>query len=114
MHQTFLLVLTYEFCHIIMNVSNFSLKTQINESENALSENMLRSPAFERLMSVHKSVTILKSRTLEYRINVQQILFKFWVLAHLHAYSVLNNSAEKNMVQNLFFTTYLLPTSTLE
>ena len=48
--------------------------------------------------------------TLEYRINVQQILFKFWVLAHLHAYFVLHNSTEKNVVQNLFFTTYLLPT----
>ena len=41
MNQTFLLVLTYEFCHIIMNVSNFLLKAQMNESENALSENML-------------------------------------------------------------------------
>ena len=29
------------FLKIIMNVSNFSLKTQMNESENALSENML-------------------------------------------------------------------------
>ena len=48
--------------------------------------------------------------TLEYRINVQQILFRFWVLAHLHAYFVLHNSTEKNVVQNLFFTTYLLPT----
>ena len=48
--------------------------------------------------------------TLEYWINVQQILFKFWVLAHLHAYFVLHNSTEKNVVQNLFFTTYLLPT----
>ena len=44
--------------------------------------------------------------TLEYRINMQQILFKFWVLAHLHAYFVLHNSTEKNVVQNLFFTTY--------
>ena len=43
-------------------------------------------------------------------INVQQILFKFWVLAHLHAYFVLHNSTEKNMVHNFFFTTYLLPT----
>ena len=51
-----------------------------------------------------------KVGTLEYRINVQQILFKFWVLAHLHAYFVLHNSTEKNVVQNLFFTTYLLPT----
>ena len=48
--------------------------------------------------------------TLEYRINVQQIWFKFWVLAHLHAYFVLHNSTEKNVVQNLFFTVYLLPT----
>ena len=48
--------------------------------------------------------------TLEYWINVQQILFKFWVLAHLHAYFVLHNSTEKNVVQNSFFTTYLLPT----
>ena len=48
--------------------------------------------------------------TLEYRINVQQILFKFLVLAHLQAYFVLHNSTEKNVVQNLFFTTYLLPT----
>ena len=38
--------------------------------------------------------------TLEYQINVQQILFKFWVLAHLHAYFVLHNSKEKNAVQN--------------
>ena len=48
--------------------------------------------------------------TLEYWINMQQILFKFWILAHLHAYFVLHNSKEKNVVQNLFFTTYLLPT----
>ena len=53
---------------------------------------------------------VLEASTLEYRINVQQILFKFWVLAHLHAYFVLHNSTEKNVVQNLFFTTYLLPT----
>ena len=48
--------------------------------------------------------------TLEYRINVQQILFKFWVLAHLHTYFVLHNSTENNVVQNLFFNAYLLPT----
>jgi len=48
--------------------------------------------------------------TLEYQINVQQILFNFWVLAHLHDYFVLHNSTEKNVVHNLFFTTYLLPT----
>ena len=41
MHQTFHWVLIYVFCQIIMNVSKFSLKTQMNESENALSENML-------------------------------------------------------------------------
>ena len=28
----------------------------------------------------------------------------------LHAYFVLHNSTEKNVVQNLFFTIYLLPT----
>ena len=50
---------------------------------------------------------------LEYRINVQQILFKFWVLAHLHAYFVLHNSKEKNAVQNLFFINYLSTTYTL-
>ena len=33
--------------------------------------------------------------TLEYRIKMQQILFKFWLLAHLHAYFVLHNSTEK-------------------
>ena len=36
-----------------------------------------------------------KTYTLEYQINVQQILFKFWVLVHLHAYFVLHNSKEK-------------------
>ena len=41
MHQIFHWVLSYVFCQIIMTVSNFSLKTQMNESENALSENML-------------------------------------------------------------------------
>ena len=53
---------------------------------------------------------LIRGFTLEYQINVQQILFNFWVLAHLHAYFVLHNSTEKNVVQNLFFTTYLLPT----
>ena len=47
-----------------------------------------------------------RSVTLEYQINVQQILFNFWVLAHLHAYFVLHISTEKNVVENLFFTTY--------
>ena len=42
--------------------------------------------------------------------NVQQILFRFWVLAYLHVYFLLHNSAEKNEEYNLFFTTYLLPT----
>ena len=54
--------------------------------------------------------------THEYQINMQQILFKLWVLAHLHAYFVLHNSTEKNVVQNLFFyhlfTTYMLIWST--
>ena len=50
--------------------------------------------------------------TLEYRINTQQILFKFWVLDRLHAYFVINNNTEKNVAHNLFFnhlfTTYTL------
>ena len=41
---------------------------------------------------------------------MQQILFNVWVLAHLHTYFVLHNSTEKNMVQNVLFTSYLLPT----
>ena len=49
--------------------------------------------------------------TLEYGINIQQILFKFWILAHLHACFVLHNSKKKYVAQNLFFTTYLVPTS---
>ena len=60
------------------------------------------------MLSMHTHYVLYS--TLEYRIKVQQILFKFWVLAHLHAYFVLHNSTEKNVVQNLFFTTYLLPT----
>ena len=35
---------------------------------------------------------------------MQQLLSKFWVLAHLQAYFVLHNSKEKNVVQNLFLS----------
>ena len=53
---------------------------------------------------------LISNTTLQYQMNVQQILFKLWVLAHLHAYFVLHNSAEKNVVQNFFyhlFTAYM-------
>ena len=53
-------------------------------------------------LSVKGRVALLTA--LEYQINVQQILFKFWVLAHLHAYFVLHNSTEKNTE---FFVYYL-------
>ena len=47
---------------------------------------------------------------------MQQILFKFWVLAHLHAYFVLHNSTEKKrgaeFVFYHLFTTYTLIWST--
>ena len=38
---------------------------------------------------------MIMPHTLEYRINVQQILFKYWVLADLHAYFILHNSNKK-------------------
>ena len=35
--------------------------------------------------------------------NVQQILFRFWVLAYLHVYFLLHNSAEKKMWRTICF-----------
>ena len=61
------------------------------------------------------NVSKLKS-TLEYRINVQQILSKFWILAQLHACFVLHNSEEKKcgaeFVFYHLFATYMLIRST--
>ena len=42
--------------------------------------------------------------TLKYRINVQQILLRFWVLAHLSTglFHTKQQYVQKNAVQNLF------------
>ena len=61
-------------------------------------------------INVCSAEKLTKRSTLEYQINVQQILFKFWVLAHLHAYFVIHNSTEKKCGAEFVFTTYLLPT----
>ena len=61
------------------------------------------------MVNCHKLLFFLHTQELnilEYRINVQQILFKFWILTHLHAYFVINNSKEKRVGRICF----LLPT----
>ena len=56
------------------------------------------------LGSFHTSST----GTLKYQINVQQILSKFWILAHLHVYFVLHNIKEKMCRYNFLLVSYLL------
>ena len=39
---------------------------------------------------------------------MQQILFKFWILAHLHVYFVLHSIKEKKILTNYVLTNYIL------
>ena len=45
--------------------------------------------------------------TLEYKINVQQILFQFWILAQIHTYFVLDNSKENMSRYNFVFLLHI-------
>jgi hypothetical protein len=47
--------------------------------------------------------------TLEYWIKVQQIFFKFWVLAHLHAYFVLHKHLVQKFLKSPFFANFQDP-----